>query len=175
MTVLNTVNEALKFFNEQFPEGSSYRGAEEAQIAQGRVFAGRAVPGVGLQRMGWQIQFLTMLYDKIGPNHSDSCRVMSAIVHNLNIFYTTPIHTKTEATIEIPSGSTAWEAGVVEIDPGYPIMLVALSMLRKSTHAYNNLGVNGSGDSQAYLNTSLTRHYQKYYITAKIRVTEKLL
>lgn len=161
MAVLNTVNEALKFFNEQFPEGSSYRGAEEAQIAQGRVFTGRAVPGVGLQRMGWQIQFLTTLYDKIGPNHSDSYRVMSAIVHNLNSFYTTPIHTKEEATIDIPSGSTAWEAGVVEIDPGYPIMLVALSMLRKSTHAYNNLGVNGSGDSQAYLNTALTRHYQK--------------
>lgn len=63
MTTINTLTEATRFFNEQFPEGTSYNSTYSNVVA---IRTGSANQGVDLrfQRLGNQLQFLTSLFDK---------------------------------------------------------------------------------------------------------------
>ena len=63
MAIKNTVDEATRFFNEQFPEGTSYK-PSYSQVQGIRTGSSGHDVNLRFQRLGNQLQFLASLYDK---------------------------------------------------------------------------------------------------------------
>ncbi|MFY0519963.1 hypothetical protein ACOMCU_19370 [Lysinibacillus sp. UGB7] len=82
MATMSTLSEATRFFNEQFPEGSSYN-SRYSQVSAIRSGSNGQDANLRFQRLGNQLQFLASLYDKLTASSILKESVKTAILATL--------------------------------------------------------------------------------------------